>query len=85
MNMHTETLKRAIAITERIEVCKANIKMAEYTQADQVVARPMYCQFNVFRDETMTIPPALWHVVGKLVLAEYQQELNALEKEFESL
>ena len=85
MNMHTETLKRAIAITERIEVCKANIKMAEYTQADQVVAREMESHFIGAQGKAMTIPPALWRVVGKLVLAEYQQELNALEKEFESL
>ena len=83
--MNAETLKRAIAITDRIEDCKANIKMAEYTQYDHVVARPIECKFIGAQGKAMTIPASLWRVVGKLVLAEYQQELNALETEFQNL
>jgi len=82
--MNTETLERANAIRKRIKVCKENIEMAEYTQSEDIVVREMLCKFNGYRTE-MTIPPSLWRVVGKLVLAEYQQELNALESEFQNL
>ena len=82
--MNTETLKRAIAITEQINFCKENIKKAEYTQADHVAAREMQCSFNGVLG-SMCIPETLWRVVGKLVLVEYQQELNALETEFQNL
>ena len=84
--MNIETLQRATAIQERIKFCREQIKHAEYTQADHVVPRQMGCGFNGLpKNESMVIPETLWRVVGKLVLSEYQQELNRLESEFASL
>jgi len=83
--MKTETLERAIKIQERIKFCREQIKHAEYTQGG-AVPRQMGCGFNGLPpNERMVIPETLWRVVGKLVLAEYQQELNALEAEFQNL
>ena len=83
--MNIETLKRATAIQERIKFCREQIKHAEYTQGG-AVPRQMGCGSNGLPpNERMVIPETLWRVVGKLVLAEYQQELNRLEAEFASL
>jgi len=85
-DMNIETLQRATKIQERIKFCREQIKHAEYTQADHVVPREMGYGFNGLPpNERMVIPETLWRVVGKLVLAEYQQELNALEIEFQNL
>jgi hypothetical protein len=83
--MNIETLQRATNIQERIKFVREQIKHAEYTQAETIVPREMRCKFNGLRDGEMVIPQALWRVVGKLVLSEYQQELKSLVEEFESL
>jgi len=84
--MNIETLQRATAIQERIKFVREQIKHAEYTQADHVVPREMGYGFNGLPpNERIVIPETLWRVVGKLVWAEYQQELNVLEIEFQNL
>lgn len=83
--MNIETLQRATKIQERIKFCREQIAHAEYTQSETIVPREMRCKFNGLRDGEMVITETLWRVVGKLVLAEYQQELNRLESEFASL
>lgn len=84
MSMKIEALQRGTAIQERIKFLRKQIDRAEYTQSDQVTPRVMRARF-IGHDEDLIIPESLWRVVGKLVLAEYQDELRKLEIEFEQL
>ncbi len=82
--MNQESLKRGNAIQDRIKVLKLQINRAEYTQADDITPRIMRARF-IGHDEDLILPASIWRVVGKLVLAEYQEELRKLEIEFEQL
>lgn len=78
--MNLEQLEKCNKISEEIENCKANIKMANYTQNEGVVIRKTYLKVNGL-DESIEIPESLFRIVGKLVLSEHQQKLIELEKE----
>ncbi len=69
---------------EEIERCNRQIKIAEYTQYEKVVIRESYLTGNGI-DEQMIIPETLFRIIGRLVLSEYQQKLNALEKELDKI
>lgn len=71
-------------LNNEIKKCKENIKIAKYTQYDNVVIRPMYIDANGF-DEKLTVPASLFRIIGKLVINEYQQKLIELEEEFKAL
>lgn len=81
--MKTETLSKAQEINERIQEVKENIKKAEYSQIETVVERVTY--LNVHGAGRIIIPKSLFRIIGKLIIAENQQELSVLEKEFEKL
>ena len=81
--MTHDNLERAILISEQIKSIEGNIKRAEYTQNESVVIRSTYLNGNGF--ETIEIPESLFRIIGKLIISEYQQELNKLKKEFETL
>lgn len=82
--MNLEQLQKANKIAEQIEVCKANIKMANFTQSEDVTIRKTYLSVNGLNN-SIEIPKSLFRIVGKLVLSEYQQRLIELEKELKSI
>lgn len=81
--MKTETLSKAQEINKRIQELKENIKKADYTQIETVVER--VTSLNVYGAGDITIPKSLFRIIGKLIVAENQIELAALEKEFDEL
>lgn len=81
--MTHDNLERAILISQQIKSIEGNIKQAEYTQNESVVIRSIYLNGNGF--EAIEIPKSLFRIIGKLIISEYQQELNKLKKEFEQL
>lgn len=82
--MNLEQLNKANKIAKEIEVCKDNIKMANFTQSEDVTIRKTYLSVNGL-NKNIEIPESLFRIVGKLVLSEYQQKLNELEKELLSI
>ena len=82
--MTEEQLKLGNQISSEIEKCKANIKMANYTQFENVAIRKTYLKINQIED-SIEVPESLFRVIGKLILSEYNQRLIELEKELESL
>ena len=81
--MTHDNLEKAILISKQIKSIEENIKRAEYTQNESVVIRSTYLNGN--GSETIEIPESLFRIIGKLIISEYQQELNKLKKEFETL
>jgi len=79
-----DKIEKINKITEEIEKCNRQIKIAEYTQYEQLVIRETYLTGNGI-DGQMIIPETLFRIIGRLVLSEYQQKLNALEKELDKI
>ena len=82
--MDLEKLEKGNKIAKKIENCKANIKAANYTQAESVVVRKTYLKVNGL-EESIEVPESLFRVIGKLILSEYNQKLIELESELQSL
>ncbi len=82
--MTIEQLEKGNKIVKEIEVCKRNIKIASYTQVEEVLIRESKLSANGF-GEPLLVPESLFRVIGKLVLAEYNQRLIELENELRNL
>lgn len=82
--MNIEQLEKCNQLAKEIETCKANIDLAKYTQSENVVVRKTYLNMNGL-EERIEVPETLFRVIGKLILAEYNQKLIELEKEFHSI
>ena len=81
--MNLEQLEAAKKLAEQIEVCKTFIAKAKWTQYDNVKERPTV--FKMEFDSEIVIPETLFKIFGKLLLAEYQQKLAELQKQFNDL
>lgn len=81
--MDLEKLQIANELAKQIEILKANIKNAEWTQSEQVKEREMYLHFN--GTQPIYIPPSLFRTIGKLVLSELREDLKKAEEKFENL
>jgi hypothetical protein len=82
--MKIEQLEKGIKIADDIAKCNENIEKAKYMQCEQVVIRDSYLECNGV-DGNIVIPKSLFRFIGELIVNEYQQELNRLQNEFESL
>jgi hypothetical protein len=82
--MNLERLKKGNAIAEEIKKCRANIKAATYTQAENVLIRKSYLKVYGL-EESIEVPESLFRIVGKLVLAEYNLKLIELQNELQSI
>ena len=82
--MNLEQLEKGNKIFEQIKNCKANIKAANYTQSENVFPRKAYLKFNGI-EESIEVPESLFRIIGKLILAEHNQKLIALESELQSV
>lgn len=82
--MNKDQLEKAKLLSNRIELCKDEIRKAKYIQSENVIERKTYLQVCGL-EENIEIPKSLFRVIGKLVLMEYQQELMELEKEFNAI
>ena len=82
--MTYEKLEKGQYISNQIEKCKENIKLADYTQNEEVFIRCSYLKFNGI-DESIEIPKELFRIIGKLIKSEYELKLIELCKEFDSL
>lgn len=82
--MTIETLKKANDLVDKLEVCKKNLSKIEYTQNESVVIRRSYLSFNGVEGSVM-IPESLFRLIGKLIKAEYIQEVKKLQKKLDEL
>jgi len=82
--MNIVQFNKAKDLQREIYVCQKNYEQAAYTQGENVVIRKTYLRVNGL-DEEIEIPETLFRIIGKLVMAEYDEKYNRLQKEFDAL
>lgn len=80
--MEKEQFKKAIEILRQIEEVERQIKLTKY-----LLSRPIQQTkwSNDFRDGHVLIPEELHETIGKLVLSEYTNRLQDLNKELKNV
>ena len=82
--MNLEQLEKGNNLLKQIEQCKKNIKGAQYSQHTECSIRETMWKING-NDISVDIPKELFRIIGKLIISEYTQKLNELEKQFNEL
>jgi len=82
--MNIVQFNRAMDLQRDIYDCQKNYERAAYTQGENVAIRKTYLRVNGLEEE-IEVPETLFRIIGKLVMAEYDEKCNRLQKEFDAL
>lgn len=81
--MKKENLKKANELIEEIEHAEESLRIAQWTQTENVLER--VSRLSIGSGADIDVPKSLFKVIGKLILSEYVLRLAELQKEFDEL
>jgi len=82
--MTREKLKRCNEIECKMNEIISQIHAVKHTQFSTTVPRDVRIEM-IFENKQVVVPESLYKTIGKLILDDYKEKLNKLEKEFFNL